>query len=534
MLLAACVPAGDDDDSSGAPPSAPDGISFGPLIACEEPDEGLGAFTESAAARGLDFAPEVTQAVFSYALSGVVATDLDADDDPDLIFGSLMDAPPVYRNDGAGGFERVPQDWAVEDKGRLVVRQAAVDLDDDGLPDLVLSGEGRIWSARNLGDLRFDAPRELYTTGSVDRRVQGSTFGSMTWGDVDGDGDLDAVATSIFPRAETDDDDPAAASHDLLLINDGDGDLTGTPLLPDVPKAMAVVAMFLDVDADDDLDLLLASHRGPAASPTRMLIQQGVGDDGSPAFVDRAEELGLATLLSPMGIDAVDLDGDGLLDLCMTDTGPVACYLAVGGGVFADVTTTIGLSTDQGRDWSGWGIDVVDLDNDGTLDAVAAGAPANLAQGADPDHPDALWEGVPGTGEFTLREGGPFAADLAPNYGVAAADFDRDGRLEVVIAGIDGPRLYAAGCASGAWTSVRLVGASPNRGAVGAVVTVEAGGRTSVRSVQTVRGPSQGPAELHFGLGDAETIDRLKIDWPDGETTEYVEIDVRRRITATR
>jgi len=152
----------------------------------------------------------------------------------------------------------------------------------------------------------------------------------------------------------------------------------------------------------------------------------------------------------------------------------------------------------------------------------------------DPDyvveHPDTLWRGV--------REGGALRfdditqelgfGDVEDHYGQAAADFDGDGFLDLVVGASESPvRLWMIACGAGAWVEVDFAGPAWNRAGWNARVTVEADGRTQTRELLGARGFGQGPSRLHFGLGDVDTVDRLVVRWPDGTEDEHVDLPVR-------
>ncbi len=118
--------------------------------------------------------------------------------------------------------------------------------------------------------------------------------------------------------------------------------------------------------------------------------------------------------------------------------------------------------------------------------------------------------------------------------GVAVADFDRDGRLDILIQNLEKPAVLLMGRGEvGNWLQVDLEGSRGNRDALGAVVTARVNGTTQSRQVSAGSGflASSSPT-LHFGLGEAETVDTLEIRWPSGavETREGVRANQRVRI----
>jgi hypothetical protein len=191
--------------------------------------------------------------------------------------------------------------------------------------------------------------------------------------------------------------------------------------------------------------------------------------------------------------------------------------------------------------WLSWGVELVDLDNDGLADIPTVFSP-NGGDGSEkpikkgvnpPNEPDEI---------FVQQEDGTFVAvgdewgfaDKSMGRGLVVADIDRDGWLDLIVKSFDEPAHYFhARCGSEAWLQVDLVGKAPNTAGIGARVTVEAGDRTWqqwIRAGGTSMSVSA-PPMAHFGLGDRASIDRITVTWRDGATSVYQVIDTRQRIT---
>jgi hypothetical protein len=117
--------------------------------------------------------------------------------------------------------------------------------------------------------------------------------------------------------------------------------------------------------------------------------------------------------------------------------------------------------------------------------------------------------------------------------GVAVADFDRDGRLDLAIQNLDEVAALLMGRGeTGNWLQVELDGAAPNREAIGAIVRIEAAGRTQVRQVAAGSGfLASSERVLHFGLGSAESVDSLEVRWPSGQRERYTAVGANQRMT---
>lgn len=245
----------------------------------------------------------------------------------------------------------------------------------------------------------------------------------------------------------------------------------------------------------------------------------------------------------------VDLNGDGRLDYCVTDTGPVRCMLAdETGDRYYDAGTAWGMvpaGFTPDWHWSAWSIELIDFDNDGNLDAaMGAGDEVHPRmywdpwndnfQNVDPGevhHQDTLlW----GAGDRRYTDAASLIGfDTPPyHYGVVSADFDGDGFREIVLQPPEGrPDYWQNRCGVGSWLEIKLQGADHNRDGIGAVVTVEAGSVSRAYQVQALRGFGQGDSRLHFGLGTAKVADRIVVQWADGEQSEAEEIAVNRLVT---
>jgi hypothetical protein len=128
------------------------------------------------------------------------------------------------------------------------------------------------------------------------------------------------------------------------------------------------------------------------------------------------------------------------------------------------------------------------------------------------------------------------AADRGQGRGVAAFDYDRDGDLDLLIADSEqAPRLLRNdGGADHHWLSVALRGDGANSEAIGARVSVRAGGLTQLREIRAGSNyASQDPAEAHFGLGDAVVVD-VTVRWPDGATTELPGVAANQSLRIAR
>src|SRR6185436_14583138 len=226
-----------------------------------------------------------------------------------------------------------------------------------------------------------------------------------------------------------------------------------------------------------------------------------------------------------MGVDAGDYNGDGLPDLIVTNFSHDynALYENGPAGVFSDRSYATGIAATAGP-YLGWGVKFVDVDNDGRLDVLIANGHV---------YPE-VDRHVLGTRyqqrkQLFLNEGKRFrhaTTDVGggllvekSSRGAAFGDYDNDGDVDALVINMnDRPTLLRNDTDRRAhWITLRLVGTKSNRDAIGAKVTVEAGGR---RQTTAVRGDgsylSHSDLRAHFGLGVATRVDRIEIRWPSG------------------
>ena len=148
-------------------------------------------------------------------------------------------------------------------------------------------------------------------------------------------------------------------------------------------------------------------------------------------------------------------------------------------------------------------------------------------------HPNAIWEGVAEgeLPTFADRSTELGFDDEGEHYGLVTADLDGDGFLEIVIAGAPGPAvLWQNTCGDGAWVEFDLVGPDENAQAIGAKLTLIAGDLTRTKEIYATRAMAQRPSRIHIGLGSEENIDSVVIRWPDGQETELGALPNRRVI----
>jgi hypothetical protein len=408
LLAAACTPeadgSGEPEGEGASPDASPEGFSWGEARSCEEPVEGFLRLRDEAAERGLGFEQGGGPGSgFRSCVngSGVVAEDLDGDGDPDVLTRSL-EAPRIFGNDGTGHFVEQSEkpDWDID--WGFVDSFGVLDVSGDGLPELLYLGYGFARISSNLGDLHWGDPEPVWEADASVDADERPMFLTATWGDVDGDGDLDLLLPTVrqgIGQVTPGQGLPPPGVH-YLLRNDGAG--TWTELARLTPRGepnYVQVATFTDRDGDGDQDLLLASEHGLSAEPTAFFRNDGVDGADGPLLVNDAGEIGADVRPAAMGVDGTDLNGDGALDYCMSNVGPLVCIVSDGAGGYVESALALGLDAPpdvSASTWTTWSVEFVDLQNDGWEDLATAGGPIYPGEGT--AHPDAVFEREPGGG----------------------------------------------------------------------------------------------------------------------------------------
>jgi hypothetical protein len=232
-----------------------------------------------------------------------------------------------------------------------------------------------------------------------------------------------------------------------------------------------------------------------------------------------------------MGVACGDLDGDGRPDLAVTNFfgESTSLFQNLGHGQFADRAAASGLAAAT-RHLLGFGTAFLDANNDGRLDLLTVNG--HVIDGR-PDFPYRM------PAQLLAGLGGGRVVDVSDQAGevfevprlgrgLAAGDLDNDGRLDAVAIDQNRPLVYFHNRSrAGHWVRFLLEGTASNRDGVGAVVTVEAGGRRS-SSARFGGGSYQSAPDprVHFGLGAAGRVERVEVTWPSGRIDRYTDLAV--------
>ncbi len=488
---------------------------------------------------------------------GTAMVDIDNDDDLDIYVCNHGSPNQLFINDGKGVFTEEAKTFGL-DLTEASHTPAFCDYDLDGHLDLYLltnkyyHPKGKL--PENTPVATFDRNRNVILKPEYEPYLR------ITEVKYPPDGGL--------PVASWED----AGRPDYFYKNNGNGKFTNVTKKAGIEShGWGLSATWWDYNDDGYPDLYIGNDFD---SPDYLYHNNGDG-----TFKNIIEHMVPYTTWFSMGADFADLNQDGWFDFLIADMSGTnhykqkttmgamsdsaeflgtafprqymrnVLYVGTGQERFMEGAKLAGLS---GTDWT-WTVKICDFDNDGLDDVYFTnGMSKNYNDSDNPEavqviHGETQWDRHVRAGTPELREqniayrgkGDLHFEDVSEAWGLdhmgmsfssVHADLDRDGDLDLVVVNLEEPAsVYRNDSQEGNTVLVSLVGRDSNPQGIGARVTVEAGGKNQRRQNITMRGymASQEPI-LHFGLGQAETIDRLIIDWPSGKRSELTNLAVNQ------
>jgi Flp pilus assembly protein TadD len=524
------------------------------------------------------------------AHGGLTALDWNHDGFLDLLATRQAQTSTLFLNDGAGGF--VPGELPLRTASECPSSFLWLDLDDDGLEELVgataIEYEGTharlpLWTRRE-GSWERRPDALVFPVKRGERRIAIQTLVPC---DVDADGRIDLFAGVYGDAVSRGTDFNTVEAHDggdnLLFVNHGDLHFSEESDERGIHGTQyTYVGFAFDFDADGDEDLWEGNDFGP-----NILWE----NDGAGRFHERADSDFSGHSAYTMGVSMADYDNEGVWSLYVanmsSEAGQRIC--AIADGIDEPMRARIeGIASGgelyrqspDGKSWShvpdaagtwegewSWGSVFFDVDGDGDEDLYVTNGFTSHSRPELPDWDSHYWRQVVADGGFLMRgqksvdvnaddpSEGSFSGhqrdrlfynldeenafvDAAWVFGldqdhdgrsVVPLDVDGDGDLDLALWTLQGLRLYLRQGAPASFTCMDLTATSSQHHALGAVVTVEAGGRVQRERVRCVEGfQSQLPLRIHAGLGAAERIDRVSIEWPSGAVEEHRDLPARK------
>ena len=477
---------------------------------------------------------------------GIAVFDYNGDGLPDLFFANGATVPGLrkegaqdwnrlYRNDGHWKFTDVTEEAGVAGVG-YSIGVAAADFDGDGHIDLFVAGVYRNQLLRNLGHGKF----EDVTAKS---RIKSDEWSAAAaWFDYDGDGKLDLLVANYGKWTAAENRYCGDTARNLrvychpkyftprpnqLYRNLGGGVFEDVSVTSGIAaaKGRGMAVVIADYDGDGRLDAFVTNDN----LPNFLFHNLGKGKFEETALMAGVALLDHGKPIASMGADFRDYDNDGKPDLVITalngETFPV--FRNQGNGAFTDQTfasQVARLTNKQG----GWGIGLVDFDNDGAKDLFTANSHVNdiveKFEAATYLQANTVFR-QSAKGKFSLEENSGLEKAVAAHRGAAFADLDRDGRIDAVVTVLGGPvELWRNISPSPAhWLALDLVNG------LGAHVEVDGQHQILSSSMSYASSVLDG---VHFGLGTNAEPRRVTITWPSGQKQilDKVAVDQRLRV----
>ena len=551
--------------SRPAPPSSGTSSEAGPLSAVR--------FRDDAQSAGLDFRftngtiGTPTQRMFEFTGGGIAALDYDRDGYPDLFLTQGRVWPPDARDDGLSDRlyrNRVGASFAdvstVSGLAEIRFGQgiAAGDLDGDGFPDVYVAniGPNALW--HNNGDGTWsDITAEAGLAGE-----EWTT--SCVMADLSGDGlpdlfDVNYVQSmDVFERVCRETDGHSAmcmpfdfdGAPDRLWINDGAGRFEAQQENQlDVPAGKGLGALAWNPAGDGRLRLLVANDTTPNQFYVPVAAESVAPATPSPAppapfrLEDQAFESGLALngdgkATGCMGIAAADVNGDGRLDLEITNflSEPSTLFVSQGDGTFLDQSRALGIGGAT-TGTLGFGTQFLDADLDGRAELFLANGHIDDLErlGRPYRQPPQLfrWDGRGHFVESPAAALGPYFESRWLGRACARLDWNRDGLPDLVVGHLTDPYalLTNASPKAGRGLTLVLTGRESSRDAIGTQVRVAMGQQRLTSQLTAGDGyQSSNERTLTFGLGDAKQADELTVEWPSGHRQTFRDVPVPARM----
>jgi hypothetical protein len=511
-------------------------------------------FSEVAEASGINFvlanAPSDKKFMIETMPGGVAVFDYNGDGRPDIYFTNGADIPSLkktspeywnrlYRNDGGGHFTDVTEKAGVAGEG-YSMGVAAADYDNDGHADLFVAGVNRNLLFHNRGDGTFEDVTEKAGIKSGQWAV------AAGWFDYDNDGKLDLFVVHYSGTPLQDrfcgnrDTGPRVYCNpkyyeplaSTLYRNRGDGTFEDVSAQTGIAKyaGRGMSVAFADYDGDGFQDIFVTNDN----MPNFLFHQLKNGTFEETALLEGVALTDRGKPVSSMGTDFRDADNDGRPDIVFTAlVGETFPFLKGTANGFLDNTYGSRLGP-LSIGHSGWGVGLVDFDNDGWKDIFTANSNVNDRSEVTDSH--AYKE----ANSFFLNQGGKFAeatpaalkACVKAHRGAAFGDFDGSGRMGVVVSALgEKAELWRNNTQNaGNWIDFRLRGIRSNRDGIGAVIRVNSQWNQMTSAVSYA---STSLCPVHFGVGAATELNDVEIHWPSGRVQRLSHLQVNRTMDVT-
>jgi hypothetical protein len=502
--------------------------------------------------------------VIDAVLGGVALLDYDNDGYLDIFFtngaripGLAKDSPDfsnrLYHNNHDGTFTDVTDRAGVKGYG-YSVGVAVADFDNDGFPDIYVTGVNRNTLYHNNGDGTFTDVTERAGVAGIGPNGKKLWSVSAAWIDYDNDGRLDLFVSNYLdwtfetskvcgPPGRRLSCSPTMykGEQNFLYHNNGDGTFTdvsaATGIAEHIGKGMGVA--IADYNDDGWMDIFVANDK-----ERNFLFKNREGKSfeevGVESFVAFTED---GIPVSSMGVDFRDWNNDGKPSLFVTALGreTFPLFRNEGTGSFSVDTYKAGIGFASLK-MSGWGNGIYDFDNDGFKDLFTANS--HVSDNADDDpqqhyrQANAVFQNLQdGTFRDVSTQAGPDMQVRAAHRGCAFGDLNNDGKIDVVVSAIGdhAELLYNTTTNNNHWILLQTIGVKSNRDGIGTRIKVTGeSGLVQYNHVTTAGSfASSSDKRVHFGLGRDTRIKEIELRWPSGrvQVLRNVKVDQILKIT---
>ena len=468
---------------------------------------------------------------------GVVVADLSGNGLLD-IFVPTQDQNLLFVQNELGVFQEESATRLPPEQPQVTVGASAGDMDGDGDLDMIVLNINEEHQLLQNNDGVFSL---VGNSGLMTRPYYSP---SASWGDLNGDGTLELFLSTSGAGPNESPPWEGELSFELAgpngLYNFEESTLVELPLPELEPEPYSCCTAMLDINLDGYQDVYVVNDFGVYVQPNLLLLGS---QDGT---LTNHSGSGLDIGMFGMGLSVGAINDDAYPDFVVTDWGRNWMFLSDGSGGWYDGTQSQGLLSEHPDQHIAWGVESVDVDNDGDLDIWMGFGQLDIPPEEQDNfdnvglynpryQPDAL---------YLQDEQGQFA-DVAPEWGIDRltitrgslwVDLNRDGFLDYISTAIDGPVLaYLGQCDESAWLEISLEQEGGNRHAIGASIEVWAGD-AYWKEWMMAGGElsSSGPPLIHVGLGDVDMVDRIRVTWPDQSVSEQESMPTRQFIHVRR
>lgn len=456
------------------------------------------SFQDSASSKGVGYSYGT-----SFYGGGVSFCDFNSDGWDDLTYSTTDGEQLLFFQNNNGTYAEVDIGIINEQRVKQVLW---VDYDNDGDKDFMttsISGYNKYY--RNDGSLTFTD-----VTATIGFFTNNLTTYAISFGDIDNDGDLDALITNR--------DNANANNYSYLYRNEGNG--TFVEITEDaglnLDNELSFCSAFFDYDNDGDQDIYIANDK----SPNRNRLYQ---NNGSGAFTDVSVSSGAGIIIDAMSTTIGDYNNDGWFDIYVTNTN-AGNYLLKNNanGTFINTAPSVGTEMNS----IAWGSVFLDADNDTDLDLYVS----SMLDATSSMLPSAFYEND-GTHNFSIPSGIGFANDNRVSFANAIGDFNNDGLSDIVVMNdTDNYFLWENTTTTiNNYLKVKLAGTTSNKDGIGSRIEVAINGNSQFRYTLCGEGYiSQNSNTEIIGFGSATVADYVKITWPSGT------IDILNNVAANQ